>query len=199
MKFNTNNKGIMAIGTLIIFIAVIVVTMIAAGVLLRATGLLSEAGFAVEEEARERLVSGLEVYTVFVFGDPVDGTVDRFEFFSRLRPGSTPIEMGATGISVDSASVSTDAQLNASLIGAENCTFENLEPDVEYCFEDRFGNGNTVLEQGELFIIRYRLSNSSALTTFEEFDALFTPRTGGQEELRLRTPEFILQERVRLR
>lgn len=199
MNFKTNNKGIMAIGTLIIFIAVIVVTMIAAGVLLRATGLLSEAGFAVEEEARERLVSGLEVYTVFVFGDPVTGTIDRFEFYSRLRPGSTPIEMGATGLSIDSASVSTDATLNSSLIGGANCTFTNLAANDEFCFEDRFGNSNTVMEQGELFIIRYKLSNASALSTFEEFDALFAPRTGGTEELRLRTPEFILQERIRLR
>ena len=59
-----SKKGIMGIETLIIFIAMIIVAAIAAGVLLRTQGVLQQKSLAVANEARERVVTGLEIISI---------------------------------------------------------------------------------------------------------------------------------------
>ncbi|PIZ54769.1 hypothetical protein COY28_02410, partial [Candidatus Woesearchaeota archaeon CG_4_10_14_0_2_um_filter_57_5] len=54
-----DRKAIMGIGMLIIFIATILVSAVAAGVLVKVTGQLQQKALLVEEAARTRLVSGL--------------------------------------------------------------------------------------------------------------------------------------------
>lgn len=193
-----DKKAIMAIGTLIMFISVIVASMIAAAVLIQATGLLQEATFEVEEDAREQLITGVDIYSIFAHANTSSEKIDGLEMFARLQPGSSPVEMATTGLTLDHPGASTDAGLNASLSGS-NCTFNNLDTDSEYCVDPRFGNNDTILQQGELFVIKYGLSNETSMEPFTNFVLIMTPRVGGQTQLNLRTPELILEERFRLR
>jgi flagellin FlaB len=193
-----NKKAVIGIGTLIIFIATIVVSMVAAGVLVRSTGLLQERALFVEETARERLISGIEVYAVYAQGDRENQTISEFEFHIRLRPGSNPIQMRTLSMAFDTQDRIYAAELNASLVG-DVCTFDVLTDPSEYCYLDRFGNKDTVLEEGELFILRFKVPEEQALETFVDFEATFTPRVGSLELLSLRTPEIVLTNRIRLR
>jgi archaellin len=193
-----NKKAVVGIGTLIIFIATIVVSMVAAGVLVRSTGLLQERALFVEETARERLISGVEVYAVYAQGDRLNQTMSEFEFHMRLRPGSNPIQMRTLSMAFDTPDRIYAAELNYGIIG-DSCIFENLEPGTEFCYVDRFGNLDTVLEEGELFIVRFTLPADEALDTFADFEVTFTPRVGSLEILTLRTPEIVLTNRIRLR
>lgn len=194
-----SKKAVIGIGTLIIFIATIVASLIAAGVLINATGLLQEEAIAVQQEATQRLVAGVDAYSVNAYGEPDTESIYGFDVLVRLRAGSNPIEMQTVGLALDSDDVSTGANLNSSLLN-DDCTFENLDSEDEYCIINRFGDQNsTILSLGDLFILRYRLDQESELEPFQDFEITLTPRTGGTETLQLRTPELILAERIRLR
>ncbi|MFT4311424.1 MAG: hypothetical protein ACMXX7_02250 [Candidatus Woesearchaeota archaeon] len=193
-----NTKAVVGIGTLIIFIATIVVSMVAAGVLVRSTGLLQERALFVEETARERLISGIEVFAVYAQGDRENQTISEFEFHMRLRPGSNPVQMRTLSMAFDTEDRIYAAELNENLIG-DTCSFDALDRGLEFCYVDRFGNEDTVLEEGELFIVRFGLPEDEALETFVEFEVTFTPRVGSLELISLRTPEIVLTRRIRLR
>lgn len=193
-----NKKAIVGIGTLIIFIATIVVSLIAAAVLINATNLLQERSLDVESAARETIVSGLMVYSVNAYADLNDSKVYGLEFLVRLRPGSSPIELRTVGFTLDSNTGIYAALLNTSK-NNDDCTFEALVPETEFCYIDRFSEGNSIIAPGDLYIMRFKLNESNWLPTYSDFEVALTPRTGGITILELRTPELVLTERIRLR
>lgn len=195
-----SKKGVIGIGTLIIFIATLVVSMIAAGVLVTATGILQERALLVEETVRERLTTGIEVFQVFAVTDPDNNTMTGIELFTRLRPGSNPVQMATTNLAIDSPFESYSAQLNTSLIGTSGeCDFNGNMTGETYCMDVRFGNTNSVLEDGELVVIRYAFPEDRPVVSNTPFSVIITPRIGGLEILELRAPDIILEQRVRLR
>lgn len=192
------SKGIMGIGMLMIFISTVLASAIAAGVLIRSTGLLQERALLVGESAQNRLISGVEVFGVYANGDTAAETIKEFEFMTRVRAGSPPIQMKTLGISFVSSNVTAAAILDTSLIGS-GCTFSALEAETNYCFENRLGNNDTVLEEGEMYTVKFKLDNANALSTEEDFEITLTPKTGAMEVINLRTPELIMRNKIRLR
>jgi archaellin len=190
-------KGIMGIGMLLIFIATVVISGMAAGVLITATGVLQQRALSVEQSTRNRLVSGVEVFSVFTNGNTTSETITEFEFHTWLRPGSLPIQFRNMGFAFITQNLSLGPNLNESLIG-ENCTFENLTAEDEYCLEPRIGDLNTVLEEGEITVIKFKLNSSHALGTEEDISVIFQPKSGSKEMLDLRTPEIVLTSKIKL-
>jgi archaellin len=188
----------MGIGVLIIFISTILVSAVAAGVLIRTTGLLQERALQVEDATRNRLVTGVEVFTAYAHGNTTNETISEFEFFMRTRAGSTPVQIRTMGLSLISPSFSTAATLNTTLLGS-SCTFDALASESDFCFETRLGNEDTVLEEGELLVVRYKVNSSHAFTNDEQFEISFLPRGGATETLELRTPSIILSDNIKLR
>lgn len=193
-----NKKAIVGIGTLIIFIATIVASLIAAAVLINATNLLQEKSLEVEAAARESIVSGLSIFSINGYADVDNSTIIGFELLTRLKPGSSPIELDTVGLTVDSPSGVSAALLNESKSN-EACTFDNLTAGTEFCYVDRLSAGNSIIEPGDLYVLRFKLEEENALPTFTSFQIALSPRTGGITSIELITPEVILTERVRLR
>ena len=109
-----NKKAMMGIGTLIIFIAMVLVAAIAASVLIRTSGVLQERAFAVGNAARQQLVTKVELISVegLVNTSKQSGfeTVYGFEMRVKLSPGSYPIQLKSLNFEF----VSSDANLGAS-------------------------------------------------------------------------------------
>ncbi|MCB9358852.1 hypothetical protein H6503_02890 [Candidatus Woesearchaeota archaeon] len=197
-KMIRSKKAIMGIGMLLIFIATVVISGMAAGVLITATGVLQQRALSVEQSTRNRLVSGIEVFSVFTNGNTTSETISEFEFHTWLRPGSLPIQFRTVGFAFITEDLSLGPQLNTSLIG-ENCTFENLTAQTEYCIEPRIGDENTVLEEGEIMVVKFKLNTSNAIGTEKDISIIFQPKSGTKESLELRTPEIVLSNKVKLR
>jgi len=108
--FNDTDRGQVGIGTLIVFIAMVLVAAIAAGVLINTAGLLQSQAEATGEESSEQVTDRVQVSTVTgVAGDENDGDindaleegeVDRIKLSVFRSPGAGDIDLSNAIIEV---------------------------------------------------------------------------------------------------
>ncbi|MFP4567446.1 MAG: hypothetical protein ACLFN8_00730 [Candidatus Woesearchaeota archaeon] len=191
-------KAVMGVGMLLIFVASIVSAAIAAALLITSTNLLQDRAAKVQQDATEGLISGLDVVSIYATGNMTTEIIYEFEFITRLRAGSRPAQLDSLGLTFIQGENTATGYMNTSLIG-DNCTFENLQAETEFCVNKIFGDENTVLESGDMAIIKYKLSNESALPTDTPFDIIFQLRVGSPLIMALQTPDMVLSSKIRLR
>ncbi|RJQ18105.1 hypothetical protein C4573_00075 [Candidatus Woesearchaeota archaeon] len=86
-------KALISLETLIILIALIVVAAVAAGIIIRQSGLFQQRAVTVSEQSRERLVSGVEVVSVSATANISAEQMNDLSVLVRLKPGSLPIQL----------------------------------------------------------------------------------------------------------
>ncbi|MEM4267355.1 MAG: archaellin/type IV pilin N-terminal domain-containing protein [Candidatus Woesearchaeota archaeon] len=92
-----HNKGEMGVGTLIIFIAMLLVAAVAAGVLIQTVGSLQEKSLQTGTQARTQISTNAETVEV----SAVDGRDTKVNYFSqliKLAPGSDPIKLSESSL-----------------------------------------------------------------------------------------------------
>jgi len=114
-RIHRSKKGVMGIETLIIFIAMILVAAVAAGVLLRTSGLLQQRALAVGSEATQRVVTALEVISVNANADTTTNTFNEMELLIRLQAGSYDMSMLSVSMTINSEEFSHAADIQHSL------------------------------------------------------------------------------------
>lgn len=87
-----NKKGEMGIGTLIIFISLLLVAAIAAGVLIQTSGSLQEKALSTGDQAKGQIATNVRVVEVSAT-DGSDGTVRYFTQIIKLAPGSEAVKL----------------------------------------------------------------------------------------------------------
>lgn len=89
----------MGIGTLIIFIATILVAAVAAGVIISTSGVLQQKALLISEQSQNRLINGVQITNVFMAGDIQAKTANNIEILARPEPASGPINFKTTSLS----------------------------------------------------------------------------------------------------
>jgi len=135
--FNDNDRGQVGIGTLIVFIAMVLVAAIAAGVLINTAGLLQSQAEATGEESAEQVSDRVTVSTVTgVVGDNDDevndelseGEVDRLKLTVARSPGAGDIDL-------------TDAVVEVFANGQSGTlTFDDVATTEDFELEDDDGD-----------------------------------------------------------
>jgi flagellin-like protein len=115
------NKGESGIGTLIIFIAVVLVAAIAASVLLGTTGSLQQKALTTGKQSEREVSGGIQVITMSA-SDGSNGTVRNFSVYSKLTAASDPIALTDTLITFDTKNTSQSLSYDPGL-GSTNTTF----------------------------------------------------------------------------
>lgn len=110
MTFHTT-KGMMGIGTLIIFIATILVAAVAAAVLISTSNVLQQRSLLVGQEARKAITDAVEVVSILSASDSTTETFNNFEILVRLSPGSDPLQMRKFNIQYISPTFDQAAEL----------------------------------------------------------------------------------------
>ena len=109
--FKSCTKGETGIGTLIIFIAIVLVAAIAASVLLGTAGSLQQKALTTGKQTQQEVASGLQVIQVSA-QNGMDGTVENFEILVKLSAGSDPLAINDTTINFDTKNSSQSLQFD---------------------------------------------------------------------------------------
>jgi len=192
-----SKKAIMDVGMLLLFIATIVSATIAASTLIAVTGVLQEKALKVSGDATSRLVSGLDIVSIYAMGSIDNQTLDQFEVTARLRSGSDPVPLSTMGVGMVVGSQSFSASYNDTIRGV-NCTFNNLIPETNFCMQKLFGKDDTILEEGDLVVFRYQLNQTDSLTVDTPFELTLQPRVGDLIDLQLKSPELVASGKTRI-
>jgi len=105
------DRGQVGIGTLIVFIAMVLVAAIAAGVLINTAGFLQSSAEETGQQSSDQVTNRLEVVNAVgtQINDNGNGdTVDMVELTIRKAPGAGNIDLGATTIQMVHSSGSYD-------------------------------------------------------------------------------------------
>ena len=89
--FNTETRGQVGIGTLIVFIAMVLVAAIAAGVLINTAGLLQTQAEATGEETQQQVSDRIQIQSAT--GSVADNDVDEVTVTVTKSPGADDIDL----------------------------------------------------------------------------------------------------------
>jgi flagellin FlaB len=137
--FDDTDRGQVGIGTLIVFIALVLVAAIAAGVLINTADLLQGQAQETGEESTDQVSNNLNVESVTGLNTG-SGEIDTLEFVTTLGPGADAIDISQLELQVLTSTQTT------------TLTFGNgaSSPATEvFTAEDLSGNAVSSLSSGE--------------------------------------------------
>jgi archaeal flagellin FlaB len=191
-----NKKGEMGIGTLIIFIALLLVAAVAAGVLIQTTGSLQEKALTTGTQARSTISTNAVVVEVSAI-DGSGGNLTDFANIMKLAPGSDEIKLSEAIITFNT--YDNTVTLIYDGIGttgySSNATNQNGTFKVEYLQEGpNYRSGN--LQRGDVIKVYYEAP--AEVGEGEEVRINFIPKIGTPTLTEFVTPEVISTQRVYL-
>jgi flagellin FlaB len=192
-----DNRGQVGIGTLIVFIAMVLVAAIAAGVLVNTAGFLQATAEDAGEESVDKVTNRVEV--VNQHGSVgVDDTVSNISLTVRLAAGSSAVDMNGTSIkylSDDQVTTLTNSSASTTAPAGNDETF-NLTAVEETDEDGSFG----VLNSGEdRYVVTINASAiegdgdatkyNDGLDTGDRVQLDITSQTGGTTQVILTMPQ----------
>jgi flagellin FlaB len=149
LHLKKNTRAQVGIGTLIIFIAMVLVAAVAAAVLIQTSGTLQQKAQSTGKQATQEVSSNLMVKTiegVRAKNNPTDmsGTIDLLKLKVGLNVGSSPVDVNQVVVSI------TDGTTANNLVYAGNtksyASAGNEDGGMDYFGDDASGNLATLLQ-----------------------------------------------------
>jgi flagellin FlaB len=192
---NSTKKGAQGIGTLIIFIAMILVAAVAAGVLIQTASSLQSKSLDVGRQTQERLTTDIEVIQVYA-SDASDGAIDNgtdtVTFVLRLGSGSTAIKLTDLLLRFDAPEGSQSlVYLNSTIIG----------DTVNYGVDFKIQGSNHkagYLNSGDLAEIMFVYNVSNPIVEGETATLRLISKNGAVKPVQITTPSAMTEKIVYL-
>jgi flagellin FlaB len=192
--FSGDTKGQVGIGTLIVFIAMVLVAAIAAGVLIDTAGLLQTQAQSTSEETVSQVSDRLDVSHVVGNDTTNSGTLNQVDMLVRLGAGARPINL-------TQASYTIEAEGNATIINGSNKTNDAIDFAQLQGFNDpKSKNNPTKLSgQDDVMIVSLDISNTPTgirtvdpLGNDDEMTIIAQAPSGGSTATQIRAPKSIV-------
>jgi flagellin FlaB len=181
------HRGQTGIGTLIVFVAMVLVAAIAGGVLINTSGYLDQQASTTGEETTEEVSESLIIVSETSITQPNSEGIGFVDIFVELGPGSDPINMS-----------------NTVIIYNDDETTKTLTPDSDYVtLYDRNADDQPILDENEDIIRilidfeRIRQSeniNPNRLQSGDEFEVRIQTPRGYTTRTELTVPKDLPKE-----
>ena len=202
MDKRKDNRGMMGIGTLIIFIAVILVAAVAAAVLISTSGSLQQRSLTTGSQAEEGVSTGAEAVSVMATDGSTGHDLEDFEVLLRLQAGSEPLNLNNTVVLVDTATTSQSLDyggnvsdsVTASTTTGYVVTYIKEGPDFE----------TNYLSRGDVIKLKFKCndctgsSDGGGIGENKKVRIKIIPRVGTTSIIEFTTPDVITDQRITL-
>jgi flagellin FlaB len=194
-------RGQVGIGTLIVFIAMVLVAAIAAGVLINTAGFLQTQAEATGEESTQQVSDRLQVVSQSGTFDSTEGNgqIVQLDFVLAQSPGASNIDLSET--SVELIGQSGQETFTLSETTGDGTIIDMFKGDNSVVFTDTSDRAQvTVALDADS---SDSLSNNAGDTQYilEEGDSLsvtFTTASGATTTSEIRVPSTVVSDSVRL-
>lgn len=190
MVYNTK-KAAQGIGTLIIFIAMILVAAVAAGVLIQTASSLQSKSLDVGRQSQERITTDIEVVQVFA-RDTSDGAMnggsDNVTLVVRLGSGSSPVNFEDLIIRFDASGDSQTTTFNES--GAGTVAFDEESYGVRYLIGG--DSSGDYLVAGDMAEVYFTVKNGINITESDEATIRLVSKNGAVKPVDITTPSSMV-------
>ena len=156
------NRGQVGIGTLIVFIAMVLVAAIAAGVLINTAGLLQAQAQQTGEETTAEVSNIFQVGKVVGSETTGNNKLDVLNVSARLSSGSDPIN-------VSKASYTIETGDNATVVDGNANTNDGIEL---FPIQSLTDNTQVLSEQDDLMVIQFTLDNLTDVNQLAESESI---------------------------
>ncbi|ELY89394.1 MULTISPECIES: archaellin/type IV pilin N-terminal domain-containing protein [Natrialba] len=184
---NDHDRGQVGIGTLIVFIAMVLVAAIAAGVLINTAGMLQTQAEATGEESTDQVSDRLEI--VSASGNVSDASdnnnITELNFVMAMAAGSDPIDLNKTTAQfIGSEGEETFTTDNGSGVEIKNIQGVDGAPD-EAVLTETSDRVEVIVSLNEVY---------STLEEGDQLSVIFTTDAGATTEMEIRVPTTITDE-----
>ncbi len=189
-----NKKAEMGVGTLIIFIAMLLVAAVAAGVLLQTAGSLQQKALSTGQQSKGEISTNAKVIEVSAV-DGTDQTLENFSLEMKLSPGSDPMKLDEVTFTVDTDNSTTTLTYsgNSSFATVANATTGTF--GITYLINGtNHLDGN--LQRGD--VVRLQFAMPRSIGQDEHMRLNFIPKIGTPTLVEFNTPDVISTQRVYL-
>jgi flagellin FlaB len=183
MTNETEDRGQVGIGTLIVFIALVLVAAIAAGVLINTAGFLQSQAESTGQESTNQVSDRVQMTSVVGTSSSDDGTLESVELSLELAPGSSPVALN-------------QATLEYVEDGQAIFTVDSSNAEVS-SVEDLGGNAITQLDSDTTAVVTLDMTGGDlpgALAAGDEADVTITTAKGGQTQETVSVPNPLQDE-----
>jgi archaellin len=193
ISLQNSRRAEMGVGTLIIFIALLLVAAVAAGVLIQTAGSLQQRALATGSQSTGQISTNAQVIEV----SAVDGTtsMENFSLIVKLSPGSNAIELDSVTFTVGTMNTTTTYTYS----GDDTYTVEPLNANgtfgVEY-IQQGTNHQAGVLVRGD--VVRLDVQSPRGVASGEDLRFSFIPKTGTPTLTMFTIPDVISTQRVYL-
>ena len=184
-----NKKGENGISTLIIFIAMLLVAAVAAGVLIQTTGSLQNKALSTGQQSKAQISTHLEVINA-VGVNGTDGTVENVSMVIKLSPGSESMQFDELIITVDTSSNF------ATLSYESNSSDYNTSEYIITYLQNGTNHRDGYLVRGDVTQVDLQLPNALQEDENVRFDMI--PKVGVPTTLSIAMPDIMTGYRIHL-
>jgi flagellin-like protein len=188
-------KADMGIGTLIIFIAMILVAAIAAGVLIQTATSLQNKALLTGERSKSQVSTSIRPIVIYAEDGSTGNSVDDFYMTLKLAPGSDAVRFGDLLLEFSLKNLSSDLTHSE----ATNCSSLNESVTDKYFIEYLIEGENQAagyLQRGDVVKLCFRAER--AVLEDESITITLVPKVGSPTVIQTALPDIITEQRVNI-